>query len=75
MTRECVTAYTRVLLGVDDRLLRSSDFVDQTTPSNVLSFDGINEVDYFVVFSDEFNTTGSTYQPSTSSTTSIHWPP
>lgn len=47
----------------DDGLTGSTaSFIDQSTPSDAFGFTGMNNVDYVLVFSDEFNYTGSTYQ-------------
>lgn len=40
-----------------------STFVDQSTPSSAYALTGMNDVDYVLAFSDEFNYTGGRYQP------------
>jgi len=40
-----------------------SIFVDQSTPSSAYALTGMNDVDYVLAFSDEFNYTNGRYQP------------
>ena len=40
-----------------------STFVDQSTPSSAYTLIGINDVDYVLAFSDEFNYTNGRYRP------------
>lgn len=39
-----------------------SDYIDRSTPQDVYSFIGTNDVTYDLAFSDEFNFTGQTYR-------------